>query len=475
MYCVSTRAWWQPRAIIHMSKRSKKDKDKDKDKRSKHKKEKKEKKRAKKEAKQRSGKTKKRKRDESRSQSRSRSSSGSSSSSSSGLPAVPQAPQALSNASMCVDLYPMPRRRLSAGPIISGPPASAGELQRRGERAQRFEATAADQALAAHRASAAPAAPPPAGTVLTGASQMLEKSYMRLTTLPNAADVRPLPVLRQAFELVVRKWRAERDYTYACDMLKAIRQDLTVQHLGAAGAAGVAADDGGHAAAAFAVCVYETHARIALDAGDLGEFGACQAQLTALHARQPSVHAAEFVAYRLLHAATTPGVALAAELHPILGSLSPEAATDLAVSQALRIAVALDGGDTMRALAEVPAMAHSGASLLRPRLDALRERALHALCRAYAPTLPLNVLSRRLGFGDCLHECERWLRSLGTVPAAAEGRPERELCTKQALRTLAHRAEVQRAEEAAELSRDRERAHAVGPPLPIDRIGGWDW
>ena len=66
-----------------------------------------------------------------------------------------------------------------------------------------------------------------------------------------------LPVLREAYELVGRKWKAEKDYVYACDMLKAIRQDLTVQHL-------TQADDENGQKAAFAVEVYETHARLAL-------------------------------------------------------------------------------------------------------------------------------------------------------------------------------------------------------------------
>ena len=39
----------------------------------------------------------------------------------------------------------------------------------------------------------------------------------------------------QALELVLGKWMAERDYAYACEQLKAIRQDLTVQNLNVSG------------------------------------------------------------------------------------------------------------------------------------------------------------------------------------------------------------------------------------------------
>lgn len=207
-------------------------------------------------------------------------------------------------------LYPMPRRR--AGSIASsGPIASlattATELQRRNERAERFVQSAADIALAAARSAPPSHHASTSGGALQGQSAMLEKSYMRLTTLPNAADVRPLPVLRQAFELVQRKWRDERDYTYACDMLKAIRQDLTVQHLAQPG------DDGPRGA--FAIDVYEAHATIALQSDDLGEFGACQAALVPLHAARPSSRAAEFGAYRLLHAAALRGASLGNGLH----------------------------------------------------------------------------------------------------------------------------------------------------------------
>ena len=42
-------------------------------------------------------------------------------------------------------------------------------------------------------------------------------------------QVRPLPVLNDAFELVRRRWEAEAcDYAYACEQLKATRAGPTL-------------------------------------------------------------------------------------------------------------------------------------------------------------------------------------------------------------------------------------------------------
>ena len=124
----------------------------------------------------------------------------------------------------------------------------------------------------------------PSGPVI-GRSTSLEKQYFRLTAAPNPETVRPLPILRQTLELLKNKWRDDNNYAYICDQFKSLRQDLTVQHI----------------KTDFTVHVYEIHARIALEKGDLGEYNQCQTQLRALYAQGLGGHPNEFKAYRILY------------------------------------------------------------------------------------------------------------------------------------------------------------------------------
>jgi len=118
-----------------------------------------------------------------------------------------------------------------------------------------------------------------------GTNDALEKGYFRLTAPPKPETVRPVQVLERTLAMLLQKWKTDKNYNYTCNQFKSLRQDLTVQHI----------------KNAFTVQVYESHARIALEMGDLGEYNQCQTQLKALYAQDLGGNPDEFKAYRMLY------------------------------------------------------------------------------------------------------------------------------------------------------------------------------
>lgn len=205
-------------------------------------------------------------------------------------------------------------------------------------------------------------APIPSGPVV-GTCQKLEKNYFRLTAPPAPDTVRPLSVLEQALDLVRKKWKKEHNYTYACDQLKSLRQDLTVQHI----------------KNEFTVKVYEAHARIALEMGDLGEYNQCQTQLRALYKLNLGGNPEEFVAYRILYYIYTCN---RTDLNDVLADLTPTDKQKPGVQHALQVRSALASGNYhkfFRLYDEAPFM---GPYLLDMFVQRERLAAMAAICKA---------------------------------------------------------------------------------------------
>lgn len=116
------------------------------------------------------------------------------------------------------------------------------------------------------------------------------KRYLRLTSEPDPNLVRPQKILEKAVKRLMALV-SEKPYSYIKDQFKAIRQDLTVQHI---------KND-------FSMYVYELNAKLSIENNDLGEMNQCVSQLEyfydsisskTVHFEQSEL---EFMCYRILY------------------------------------------------------------------------------------------------------------------------------------------------------------------------------
>lgn len=272
---------------------------------------------------------------------------------------------------------------------------------------------------------------------VVGTCSKLEKPYLRLTSAPDPSTVRPLHVLRQTFEFLKTKWKQERNYTYICDQFKSLRQDLTVQRI----------------KNEFTTRVYEAHARIALEKGDLGEYNQCQSQLKQLYALGLNGNKDEFTAYRILYYIHTAnrsgkfyslidyilrfGIILTSTFHisldlsALIATLSEAEKRHPYTAYALQVRTVIAHSDyhALFKLYNQPTGIMSG-YLMDQFIDRERIRALKIMCKAYRPTLDLAFLANEFGFivpeqedeppskeaiEDGYRECRDWLDKLGVV------------------------------------------------------------
>lgn len=237
-----------------------------------------------------------------------------------------------------------------------------------------------------------------------GTCQTLEKEYLRLTAPPRAELVRPQPILERHLANLKQEYADKKhEYLWFCSQFKAVRQDCTVQRI----------------QNAFAVNVYETHARIALQEGDLNEYNQCQTQLKELYeSREAIENHEEFIAYRLLYyvflSTNEKYDGGSSDMFKIMLSLSSQQRSHPAIAHALRVRETVAFGDYLqffRLHKQSPNLGRHLTSLLVPTI---RLRALRVMAKAFRPSLALEVCTHQLGF-DALEEGREWLASCGCV------------------------------------------------------------
>ena len=224
---------------------------------------------------------------------------------------------------------------------------------------------------------------------IVGTCQKLEKPYLRLTSAPDPATVRPLPVLRAALKMLKDKWRSGSDYGYICDQFKSLRQDMTVQRI----------------KSDFTVQVYEIHARIAIETGDLGQYNQCQTQLKDLYAIGLFGSEFEFSAYRLLYLIHCRNKQA---INHFMSDLNDKQRENSAVAHALKVHSAVAIGNyshLFRLYNEAPNM---GAYLIDLFVPRERYSALLTILKAYRPTISISFITKTLAFSS-EDECKTWL------------------------------------------------------------------
>lgn len=185
--------------------------------------------------------------------------------------------------------------------------------------------------------------------------------------------------------------------------------------------------------------MYETHARVALECGDMNEYNQCQTQLKQLYAAGHKGCEMEFVAYLVLYYVYLLGnkkyTGGSSDLAFLLASLKPEARSHEAVAHALKIRQAVQSDNYATFFRLYQRTPNMGNYILDLMLDNYRLQALQRMVRAYKPSLPLDFVVRTLAFDDRDAAAELLTKAGCVLAQSADG--ETELNTKDSVVDMA--------------------------------------
>ncbi|KAL3802975.1 hypothetical protein HJC23_011598 [Cyclotella cryptica] len=237
-----------------------------------------------------------------------------------------------------------------------------------------------------------------------GTCKVLEKEYLRLTAPPRPELVRPQPILEKHLANLLKSWKKGRkhdgkvrDYNWYCSQFKALRQDLTVQRI----------------FNAFAVNVYESHAKIALEMDDINEYNQSQTQLKELydsiqgHEDKPENKGAlknrnEFIAYRIIYyvflSCNKKYEGGSSDIFKIMLKLTQDERHDPFIHHALLVREAVASNDYHKFFYLQDTAPNMGDFLMDKIVPSMRQFALQRICKAYRPSVGTDFVLKELGF-----------------------------------------------------------------------------
>lgn len=275
------------------------------------------------------------------------------------------------------------------------------------------------------------------GAGFVGINRTIEKQYLRLTTFPKAQDVRPLEVLKMSLKHIKEQYIKNEDFDWANEQLKSVRQDITVQGL----------------RTMFVLDVYETHARILLEYGDLNEFNQCQTMIRTLTTgigssvddglgenielpydvdgspkllSQLDDQKDEFGGYRLLYALIQ-NADISMSLTQI--RLTVKERTEDQCSQkvssclhAMNVIKAVIHSDYRQFFRLYNSAPHLSSFLMDFLVKRIRDAAYERVMVAYRPSIGVEEIRASLNFQD-LNETKKFLKQNGAVFIKEKGEP----------------------------------------------------